>query len=108
SQSSSPTLLTDITPLLSPQELLYMRFANKVAIVTGGASGIGAATAALLAREGARVLIADVSSNGESTAAGLASQGLHVAYQQVDVSKEEQISAMLRWMLERWQRLDIM
>jgi NAD(P)-dependent dehydrogenase (short-subunit alcohol dehydrogenase family) len=85
-----------------------MRFANKVAIVTGGASGIGAATAALLAREGARVLIADVSSNGENTAAGLASQGLHVAYQQVDVSKEEQISAMLRWTLERWQRLDIM
>lgn len=40
-----------------------MRFEGKVAIVTGGASGIGAATARLLAREGARVVVADLDGN---------------------------------------------
>ena len=42
-----------------------MRFTDKVAVVTGGASGMGAATARLLAWEGAAVLIADLSEAGQ-------------------------------------------
>lgn len=85
-----------------------MRFANKVAIVTGGASGIGAATAARLAQEGARVLIADISPDVEETARKLSAQGFDVAHEHADVSKEQHIAALVRAALGRWSRLDIM
>src|SRR5262245_24155999 len=85
-----------------------MRFTNKVAIVTGGASGIGAATAARLAREGAKVMIGDLPGRGKQTAAELADQGLAVSYMPVDVSSEEQVVDLVRATLERWHRLDVM
>jgi len=85
-----------------------MRFIDKVAIVTGGASGIGRATAELIAREGGRVLIADMSPKGEEAVTCMVSQGLEVAYQQVDVSQEEEVAAMVRAAVDRWNRLDIM
>lgn len=85
-----------------------MRFRGKVAIVTGGASGIGKATAALLAREGARVLIADVSPQGEPVAASMRAEGLEVAYLQADVSQEEQVIRMVSAAVGRWGRLDIL
>ncbi len=85
-----------------------MRFTDKVSIVTGGASGIGAATAARLAREGSRVMIGDISTRGQQTAAELADQGLEVCYMPVDVSNEEQVAALVRSTLERWHRLDVM
>lgn len=85
-----------------------MRFIGKVAIITGGASGIGRATAELIAREGGRVLIADVSPQGEQVVTSMVAQGLEVAYQQVDVSQEEQIAAMVSAAVSRWNRLDIM
>jgi NAD(P)-dependent dehydrogenase (short-subunit alcohol dehydrogenase family) len=47
-----------------------MKFANKVAVVTGGASGIGAATAQLLASQGATVPIADLSAEVGETLNG--------------------------------------
>ena len=85
-----------------------MRFADKVAVITGGASGIGAATALQLAREGAKVMIADISAAGADTAARLAAQGFDVAYERVDVSKEEHICSMVNATVSRWSRLDIM
>ncbi len=45
-----------------------MRFEGKVAIVTGGASGIGAATARAFVREGAKVVIADFADHGKQLA----------------------------------------
>ncbi|HBF80901.1 MAG TPA: short-chain dehydrogenase, partial [Streptomyces sp.] len=52
------------------------RFADKVAVVTGAASGIGAATAERLAAEGAAVILADIAEGpGESAAAGIRAQG---------------------------------
>jgi NAD(P)-dependent dehydrogenase (short-subunit alcohol dehydrogenase family) len=83
-------------------------FTGKVAVITGGASGLGKATAELMARRGASVLIADVSPKGEEVAAAFVDQGLKVAFMQVDVRSEEQIAAMVKKAVDLWGRLDIM
>jgi NAD(P)-dependent dehydrogenase (short-subunit alcohol dehydrogenase family) len=66
---------------------------GKVAIITGGASGIGAGTVRRFVAEGAKVLIADLD---ETAGAALAAQlGDAAAFLRVDVSQEEQIAAMI-------------
>ncbi len=82
---------------------------NRVAIVTGGALGIGGASARKLAEDGARVLIADVNmpaadENAERIRAG----GGVAAVMEVDVSHPEQISGMIDWAVELWGRLDFL
>ncbi len=76
------------------------RFDGKVAIVTGGASGIGAATAARLASEGAKVMIADL---GEPEATGDS-----VRYCRTDVSSAIDIAALVAATLAAWGKLDIL
>jgi 3-oxoacyl-[acyl-carrier protein] reductase len=71
------------------------RFEDKVALVTGGAMGLGAAISRRLASEGARILIADINADhGSETAAALPGSG-HSALR-VDLSKPEEIKAMVR------------
>jgi NAD(P)-dependent dehydrogenase (short-subunit alcohol dehydrogenase family) len=63
---------------------------GKVAIVTGGASGIGAACAATLTREGAKVVVTDLDdARGEAVVAEIASAGGEAVYLRQDVSLEE-------------------
>ncbi len=70
-----------------------MDLKNVVAIVTGGASGLGAATALRLARGGAKVVAADLNEEaGASIAAELGERGLFI---KTDVTSEESVSAML-------------
>jgi glucose 1-dehydrogenase len=65
------------------------RFADRVAVVTGAASGIGAATAVRLAAEGAAVVLADVSTDsGEAVAAHIRDQGGRAAFVTADVSDQ--------------------
>src|SRR5213596_3262217 len=64
-----------------------MEMPGRIVIVTGGASGIGRATAFLLAREGARVLIGDVDkAGGEAAAAEGAAEGLAIDYLRLDLT----------------------
>ncbi|MFC8261210.1 SDR family NAD(P)-dependent oxidoreductase [Streptomyces sp. NPDC057291] len=66
------------------------RFTNRVAVVTGAASGIGAATAARLAAEGAAVVLADIDAErGEDTTARLRKDGAKAAFVATDVAQEE-------------------
>ena len=70
-------------------------FTGKVAVVTGGASGVGRAIAALLAREGAQVVIADINPESiEKTRQELAAQGLEVDGMEVDVTRPESVQAL--------------
>lgn len=79
---------------------------GKVAIITGGASGLGAATARLFVEEGARVLIADLNETaGETLAVEL---GDTARYRKVDVSKEAEVSRAVDDVCDRWGSLDVM
>jgi NAD(P)-dependent dehydrogenase (short-subunit alcohol dehydrogenase family) len=80
-----------------------------VAIVTGGASGIGRASAFALAGEGARVMIVDLSEVAGQEAAGtLVAEGHDVAFARVDVTREAEIARMVAQTAERWGRIDIL
>jgi 3-oxoacyl-[acyl-carrier protein] reductase len=82
---------------------------GKVALVTGGAQGIGKAIATRLAREGATVAIADVNIDVARSVAGeLENQGGTVAAYQVDVSDSSQAEELIEQITEKYLSLDIL
>ena len=85
------------------------RLLEQVAIVTGGAQGIGGSTARRLAEEGAKVLIADIDlKKAKVNVEGIRAQGNKAEALQVDVSKQAEIEAMVASAVARWGRLDIL
>ena len=77
---------------------------GKVAVITGGASGIGAGTTRRFVAEGAKVLIADLDeASGQALAAEL---GDGAAFLRTDVSKESDVAAMVAEATDLWGRLD--
>lgn len=80
---------------------------GKVALVTGAASGIGRASAFAFAREGARVVLADVAlEEGESVAAAIREAGGDARFQATDVREEAQVVALIAAAVEAFGRLD--
>jgi NAD(P)-dependent dehydrogenase (short-subunit alcohol dehydrogenase family) len=84
------------------------RLNGKVAIITGAASGIGLATAARFAGEGAAVLIGDLNlEGGESAVRECKENGGRAVFQKADVSREEDVKALVARAVLEFDRLDI-
>jgi NAD(P)-dependent dehydrogenase (short-subunit alcohol dehydrogenase family) len=84
------------------------RLDNKVAIITGAASGMGRATAIRFAGEGAAVVVADLNQEGgESTVRECREQGGNAVFQKADVSSEGDIKALVAHAVSEFGRLDI-
>ena len=79
-----------------------MKLENKVAVVTGAASGLGQAIADLFVAEGAKVVYADLS-EGE-----LKLDGVNTVFVKCDVSKSSEVDALVKTAVEKFGRLDIM
>ena len=84
-----------------------MRLKDRVAIVTGGATGIGLAIVRRLVDEGAAVVIADIRGADEA-ASGLASSNQPVVPIEADVSSEDSVNLMVQRTIERLGRIDIL
>ncbi len=81
---------------------------DKIALVTGGAGGIGRATALAYAREGAKVAVVDVNGAGaQAVADELTAAGFEAIALAVDVSRSEQVQGMVEAVVARFGRLDI-
>jgi len=85
-----------------------MRVSGKVALISGGSGGIGAASAKLLAREGAAVVIADILvDQGKATEAQIAEAGGRVQFVSLDVTSEESWRWAVKNAVDNFGRLDI-
>lgn len=82
-----------------------MRFSDKVCIVTGGASGIGAKTAELFVEQGGKVIIADVNDElGEALCDEIGTE--HSAYIHTDVTDPEACEAAVEFSVKQWGQID--
>ncbi|HEX7111650.1 MAG TPA: glucose 1-dehydrogenase [Mizugakiibacter sp.] len=85
------------------------RLAGKVAVVTGGAQGIGLACVQRMAEEGARVAMADVhDADGRDRAAELRAKGFDVRYFHCDVTAEAEVAALMNGAAEAFGRIDVL
>lgn len=84
-----------------------MRLKNKVAIITGGGSGIGRATCQRFAEEGARVVVADINQKGGKQTVALLPKGKAV-FVKADVSQEDQVKRLIKAAVKAFGKLDIL
>ncbi|QBH97072.1 SDR family oxidoreductase [Limnobaculum zhutongyuii] len=85
-----------------------MSFQGKVAIVTGGSSGIGLETVKAFAKRGASVVIADISDSGQKVAESLKAEGLDILFVKTDVTSEKDQENLINQTLNHFKRLDIL
>src|SRR5512136_2470586 len=87
---------------------IKMRLIDKIAIITGAGSGIGRATAYLFAKEGAKVVIADIDdAGGEETAASIKASGGNAIFVHTDVSIAPEVESLIKTTKASFGRIDI-
>ncbi|MCU0488035.1 MAG: SDR family oxidoreductase [Anaerolineales bacterium] len=80
-----------------------MDLPNKVVVITGAGRGLGAATAELCAKNGAKVVASDINDEwGHATVSRLQAQGLDVSYMHADVSKEAEVEALVKFAVDKY------
>ena len=86
-----------------------MRLNNKIAIITGAASGIGRATAVRFAQEGAKVIVADINEQGgQETVARVKAAGGEATFVKTDVGNETDIQHMIETAVQTYGGLDVL
>ncbi len=86
-----------------------MQLSGKVALITGGASGIGRATAELFASEGANVVIADVNLEaGKSVEAGIVTAGGKAVFESADVTRAVDCRSLVARTINEFARIDVL
>lgn len=86
-----------------------MRLRDKVAVITGAAQGIGRATALMMAREGAKLLVADLQGEkAQAVATEARALGADALAVEVDVANENSVIQMAKATIERYGRIDIL
>jgi NAD(P)-dependent dehydrogenase (short-subunit alcohol dehydrogenase family) len=86
-----------------------MQLSGKIALITGGASGIGRATGLLMAREGASIVVADLkAAEGERVAGEITQSGGRALFQTTDVSRNEDCRRLVKAVLATFGRIDIL
>jgi 3-oxoacyl-[acyl-carrier protein] reductase len=84
------------------------RFQDKIAVVTGGASGIGQATVLAFAREGAKIAIVDLSAAGEEVADQIKQAGGEALFIQANVSKADEVQTAIKTIIDTYGQIDIL
>jgi 3-oxoacyl-[acyl-carrier protein] reductase len=85
-----------------------MRLKNKIAIVTGGAGGIGLATVKAFVREGATVIIWDMSDKGKDVAAELTKEGNKVSFKKLSTADKDAVQKATAEVRKTFGRIDIL
>jgi NAD(P)-dependent dehydrogenase (short-subunit alcohol dehydrogenase family) len=86
-----------------------MRLAGKVALISGGASGMGASEAAIFAREGARVVVGDIlEAEGKEVVARISAAGGQAGFEKLDVTSETDWQAVVAAAVARFGKLDVL
>ncbi len=86
-----------------------MRLANKVAVITGAGSGIGRASAVMFAREGAKVVVADINdAGGKETVTAITSTGGEAIFVHTDVSKATDAQNLIKAAKDKFGKIDVL
>ena len=86
-----------------------MRLDRKVAVITGAGSGIGRASAIMFAKEGAKVVVADINdAGGEETVTSIKSNGGEAVFIHTDVSKASDVEKLIEKAVQKFEKIDIL
>lgn len=85
-----------------------MRLENKIALITGGAKGIGLATTERFVKEGAKIILWDVSDRGNDVAERLKKEGYEIIFKKVSVTNLDEVQGAVTEALDHFGRIDIL